>query len=98
MIWQCAGVLGIEPGPRTLRELIDMAQARQHADWNRTAALMALIANVNRDPKRGRAMKPADFHPMLEIRREKARPLRGNIRMLKAVFVDQQPLGGKEKT
>ena len=70
-----------------------MAQARQHADWNRTAALMALIANVNRDPKRGRAAKPADFHPMLQVRQEKARPLKGEIGMLK-IFV---PHGGKER-
>ena len=28
------------------------AEGRQRADWNRTAALLAITANVNRDPKR----------------------------------------------
>ena len=72
-----------------------MAQARQEDHWNHTAALMALLANVNRDPKRGRAFKPADFHPALPARRERAgppQPLKGEIGMLKTIFVDQRPL------
>ena len=66
-----------------------MAQARQEDHWNHTAALMALLANVNRDPKRGRAFKPADFHPALSQRQARTRPpapLNGEIGMLK-IFV-----------
>lgn len=66
-----------------------MAQARQRSDWNHTASLMALIANVNRDPKRGRALRPADFHPMLESQPQESRPLRGEIGMLKVFLVQQ---------
>ena len=79
-----------------------MAQARQEDHWNHTAALMALLANVNRDPKRGRAFKPADFHPALPIKRGRAGPppplppLKGEIGMLKTVFIDQRPQNGKE--
>ncbi len=41
-----------------------MAEARQRAAWGRTASLMALIAEVNRDRKRrGRPFRPADFDP-----------------------------------
>ena len=47
----------------TLRELLWMAEARSRGDWAHTAALMALIANVNRDPKKSRSFKPADFDP-----------------------------------
>ena len=39
-----------------------MTEARAEADWSQTAAIMALIANVNR-PKGKRAYKPADFAP-----------------------------------
>jgi hypothetical protein len=67
-----------------LRELIAMTQARQEDNWNHTAAAMALLANVHRDPKRGRAFKPADFHPAM-TKREKThpRPVKGEIGMLK---------------
>jgi len=47
-----------------------MAEARQRDNWNHTAAVMALLVNINRDPKKSRPAKPADFHPM--VRRRKA--------------------------
>jgi len=66
-----------------------MAQSRQEDNWNHTAALLTMLANVNRDPKKGRAFKPADFHPALPARRKRAElsppaPLKGDITMLKA--------------
>lgn len=76
-----------------------MAQSRQEDNWNHTAAVMALIANVNRDAKRGRAFKPADFHPALpgrQARNGPPPPLKGDISMLKTVFVDHRPMGTKE--
>ncbi|HOD83616.1 MAG TPA: hypothetical protein PKG77_19535 [Phycisphaerae bacterium] len=83
---------GVDPGPRTLRELAWMAQARQRAAWERTSWLLALIANVNRDPRRqSRPLKPADFDPYAGQdggRRE--RPLtdtRAAFRLMKMLFV-----------
>jgi hypothetical protein len=63
-----------------------MTEARQREAWNHTSTLLAMLANVNR-PKRMRAFKPDDFHPMTG-RRNTDRPLKGDIRMLKTVFVD----------
>ena len=40
-----------------------MAEGRERARWRHTSAMMALTANVNRDPKKGRAFEPADFDP-----------------------------------
>jgi len=40
-----------------------MAEARGRAEWDRTAAILALTANINRDPRRGRPLTPADFNP-----------------------------------
>ncbi len=57
---------------------------------------MALLANVNRDPKRGRPFKPADFHPAMPRQRGRIRPLKGDIGMLKTIFVDQRPTKDKE--
>ena len=77
----------MNPGAFTLRELVDMTQARQRDAWNHTASVMALLANVNRDPKKGRPFKPADFHPSpsKKAKRKKGIPLTvDNIKMLKA--------------
>lgn len=41
-----------------------MNEGRQQAEWSRTSSLLALLANVHRDPKRQRkAFTPADFDP-----------------------------------
>ena len=64
-----------------------MTQARQRDAWNHTASVMALLANVNRDPNKGRAFVPADFHPSPPKRatRKKGIPLTvDNIKLLKA--------------
>ena len=54
------------------------------------SSLLALIANVNRDPTRTRAFKPADFNPY-EARRPAGIPLTtANMGLLKQVFVDRK--------
>ena len=40
-----------------------MTEARGRLEWGQTASLMALIANVLRDPKKSRTVKPSDFNP-----------------------------------
>jgi hypothetical protein len=50
-----------------------MADARNRAGWNHTSHILCLIANVNRDPKKGRAFKPADFNPYGQSRRNSKR-------------------------
>ena len=42
-----------------------MAESRGRATWAIASSLMALIANVNRDPKKGRSFRPGDFNPYL---------------------------------
>jgi hypothetical protein len=72
-----------------------MTHTRQQETWNHTASLLAMLANVNREPKKGRAFKPADFHPMptpTKAQRAEAPPLKGDIGMLKTVFVDNAPV------
>ena len=40
-----------------------MTESHERSEWARLASLMALFANVNRDPKRHGAYKPAEFNP-----------------------------------
>jgi hypothetical protein len=49
-----------------------MARARQRADWARTSATMALLANCHRDPRKHRVFQPADFDPFAAEARRKA--------------------------
>jgi hypothetical protein len=65
-----------------------MCQARSDEQWNHTAALLAMLVNINRDPRKGRAMKPADFHPGMLRTAARAGAPKADIRLLKAVFVD----------
>ncbi|HUX15215.1 MAG TPA: hypothetical protein VMW52_02015 [Phycisphaerae bacterium] len=64
-----------------------MAEARQKDDWDHTSSVLCLIANVNRDPKKGRRMRPHDFHPFRSTGRT-GLPLRAdNLHALKRAFV-----------
>ena len=66
-----------------------MCDARRQDQWSHTAALMALIANVHRNPKkRSRPYLPADFHPLIERKRVSIEKV--GIRVLKRVFVDKR--------
>jgi len=40
-----------------------MADAHLDERWSHTASLMALIANIHRDPKKGKRFTPDDFNP-----------------------------------
>jgi hypothetical protein len=63
-----------------------MAESRSKAEWGRTASLMALLANVNRDPKKHRPFRPSDFDPH-EAKEPEVR-LKGNIDLLIRTFVN----------
>jgi hypothetical protein len=68
-----------------------MAEARGRANWAHTSTVLALLANVNRDPKRTRAFKPSDFNPFETRRARGGVPLVAeNLAVLKRVFVDQK--------
>ena len=68
-----------------------MAEARQHDLWNYASSMMALLANIHRDPKKGRALRPQDFHPLAHARARRRQPLKADISVLKSVFVDNRP-------
>ena len=63
-----------------------MADARRKEAWDRTSTVLALIANVNRDPKRTRAVRPDQFNPYRTKRTTSGIPItRDNIRVLKSL-------------
>ena len=78
----------MDPGPLTLRELLDMAEGVDRQAWGHTSCLLAMIANVNRDPKKGRARRPSDYNPYARRRPRGIAITKDNIRLLKSLWVD----------
>jgi len=68
-----------------------MADGRSRDEWSRTSAQMALLANCHRDPKKGRASKPADFDPFARRRRQRRPRVAVGIGVLRDVFVPRKP-------
>lgn len=52
-----------------------MAESRQKAEWDRTAALLLMLYNANRDPKHSRELSPEDFNPFRRKPVEQAVPV-----------------------
>jgi len=63
-----------------------MAEGHGRDEWARMSALLALIANAHRDPKRGRALRPSDFDPFGPERGEVIEVNRKNFGLLKEAF------------
>jgi hypothetical protein len=42
-------------------------------EWNRVSALMALLCNINKDPKRGKTVYPAEFNPYIAADKKQRR-------------------------
>ncbi|OQA79896.1 MAG: hypothetical protein BWY31_04138 [Lentisphaerae bacterium ADurb.Bin242] len=72
----------MNPDGFTLRELVRMAEGRGKLEWGQTSSLMALVANVLRDPKKGKISKPADFNPYFQDRK----PVKAPLSILRDVF------------
>ena len=62
-----------------------MAEGRQRDSWSHTSAVLALVANTHRDPRRRSAFRPQDFDPFAE----KTPPPKADVRILKRVFVKE---------
>lgn len=82
---QCAGILAIDPGGFTLAELMQLAQFKIDQDWTLQASLMALIANIHRDPKKKpTAFTQDDFYKSRT--EEKPPPPKSDISVLKDLW------------
>ena len=53
-VWRCAGILGVQPWGFTFFELANMTHEAMILRWDHTAAITAMIANVNRPKGKAR--------------------------------------------
>ena len=74
LILDLAGVIGFDPGPYTLRQLMRMSRSAQRERWNHTSNILSLIFNVNRDSKKTSLLSATDFHPLDRDNHEIATP------------------------
>lgn len=84
MIDQCAGIIGIDPEPFTLRSLLRMADARQRTAWDKLSWLAAIVVNCQRTAK-DRMFKPSELNPYTAEQTKKADKL-SDVRALAAMF------------
>jgi hypothetical protein len=70
-----------------------MAEGRQRATWAQTSAVLALVANCHRDPKKHRAFTPADFNPYGAAEDKEPIPKTRDLKVLKSIFVDSRQGG-----
>ncbi|MGN0871332.1 MAG: hypothetical protein ACI4UV_09105 [Victivallales bacterium] len=54
-------MIGVDPAPFTARELCMMHEERERAEWNRAAAIMAMVHNCAFGVKH--AVSPAELNP-----------------------------------
>ena len=87
MIYQIAGAIGVDPGPLTIRELLEMTEGRSRSLWGHTSAVIATILNVNR-PKGKAPIRPEAVNPWQnrEPRGQRIRITKDNIAVLKALL------------
>lgn len=71
-VWRLAGGVGVDWRGLTLRQLWYMADGAQRGAWSIASAVMALIANCNRDSKsHPRPFTPDEFSPFADKNRKK---------------------------
>jgi len=77
VIDELAGILQMDPGPFTLRQLCRMSMAHRRQLWDHTAEILSIQAEINRDrKKRRRPFRASEFHPFPRHRNNRE-PLRG---------------------
>jgi hypothetical protein len=78
-----AGIVGVEPWGFTLRELVWLAEGRQHENWTHTASLMSLWAQIHHSDDSGEpAPTMYTFHPFYKV--PKPKPLEATPDILMA--------------
>jgi hypothetical protein len=65
-----------------------MADAERREAWQHTSAILAMLANVHRNPKKKpQPFKPSEFHPL--VASDQSPLAKTPVRTLKTIFVDR---------
>ena len=83
-------MIGTDPSPFTLRELVWMVEGKGRFEWNRTASQMALSVNLARTSRKGRAASPNDFNPFAPHPPKTVLKGKAMLAALKAAFIKKR--------
>jgi hypothetical protein len=64
-----------------------MSEGRGRDAWSRASNLMALMANIHRDPKKSKVFKPTDFNPYYVEKKERVTITKDNMGVLRQAVV-----------
>lgn len=78
LIWELAGVAGVDPRPFTLRQLHRLSRGYSRQAWQHTSSLMALVKSA----ATGKAVKPIELDPFARARGRQDRKKKGGRRGL----------------
>ena len=93
MIYRLAGIVGVNPGPLTLRELLWMADGAGETAWSHTAALLAAVWSGNQNLKKPRFFVPQEFNPYQKSPKRGIPITAENIGMLKMAILGNERSG-----
>ncbi len=61
-MWEMAGATGLDPMPRTMREMVWAYRGHEYAEYERLSIILAQNASIHRDQKKyPRGFRPSDF-------------------------------------
>jgi hypothetical protein len=67
-----------------------MYHGKNKTEWQHTSSMLAIIANIIHDGKKGSAPGPDDFNPYVLAEKKKQKPIKQDISILKKVFIDKK--------
>jgi len=73
-----------------LRQLVWMSDGLLENQWSHTASILALIANVNRDPKKHKALKPDDLNPTVQKEEDAVEMPQSDLTELREFFTGRK--------
>jgi hypothetical protein len=90
--WELAGIVGVHPGPFTLRDLFRMARGKQKDEWGRFSHLIAATENVMRT---GELVKASDRNPFTKHLSSEPGPADSRVGEMKGMFPKRLHRTGK---
>ena len=75
MIYELAGLIGIDPGPYSLRQLVWMWEAKRDENWTVMSVAVSWLINTRprQDKRKRKIVKPEHINPYSRHRRRRKR-------------------------
>jgi len=90
-MWEMAGATGLDPMPRTMREMVWAYKGHEYAEYERLSIILAQNASIHRDPKKyPRGFRPDDFFRRPVPGDPARQTLKSSIGSMRAAFIKRR--------